>query len=208
MARSAPCPRGKSLQRSYVLFNHLTVVFWTLVYLIIVLCGIQDRKSHRLLFMPLIAGMLNFAWEINALVISRGFYGHVLWTVLDIFIIFHNVCFLEKSKRGKYLLLTAVFVLALYGIFRVPNVDGQRISVFSIDIIMAIEYVLCAKKIARQGKISVGVLKLLGDLFAWLANMQSSVFVAVSGLIVVLLNLFYLAICFEQNSHSRKGVRR
>ena len=152
--------------------------------------------------------MLNFAWEINALLLSRGFYGHVLWTALDIFIIFHNVCFLEKRKRGKYLLLTAVLVLALYGIFRVPNVDGQRISVFSIDIIMAIEYVLCAKQIARQGKISVGVLKLLGDLSAWLANMQSSVFVAVSGLIVVLLNLFYLAICLEQNSHSRKGARR
>lgn len=132
MARSAPCLRGKALQRSYVLFNHLTVVFWTLVYLIIVLCGIQDRKSHRLLFIPLIAGMLNFAWEINALVISRGFYGHVLWTVLDIFIIFHNVCFLEKSKRGKYLLLTVVSVIALYGIFRVPDADGQRISVFSI----------------------------------------------------------------------------
>lgn len=30
--------------------------------------------------------------------------------------------------------------------FRIPNVDGQRISVFAIDLIMAIEYVLCAKK--------------------------------------------------------------
>ena len=67
--------------------------------------------------------------------------------------------------------------------FRIPNVDGQRISVFAIDLIMAIEYVLCAKQIAPQGRISVGVLKLLGDLFAWLSNMQSSVFVAVCGLL-------------------------
>ena len=190
------------------MFNHLTVIFWTLAYLIIALCGIQDRKSHRLLFMPLISGMLDIAWEINAILISKGFYGHVLWTALDIFIFFHNVCFLEKSKRGKYLLLTVVSVIALYGIFRIPDADGQRISSFLIDIIIAIEYVLCARQIARQGKISVGVLKLLGDLSAWLANMQSSVFVAVSGLIVVLLNLFYLAICLEQNSHSRKGARR
>lgn len=50
--------------------------------------------------------------------------------------------------------------------FRIPNVDGQRISVFAIDLIMAIEYVLCAKQIAPQGRISVGILKLLGDLFA------------------------------------------
>ena len=41
--------------------------------------------------MPLIAGSLNFAWEINALLLSRGFYGHVLWTGLDVLIVFHNV---------------------------------------------------------------------------------------------------------------------
>ena len=117
--------------------------------------------------MPLIAGSLNFAWEINALLLSRGFYGHVLWTGLDVLIAFHNVRFLEKGKRKKYLLLIVVFILVLYGMFRIPNVNGQRISVFSIDLIMAIEYVLCAKQIAPQGRISVGVLKLLGDLFAW-----------------------------------------
>ena len=191
----------------YVLLNHLTVIFWTLAYVIIVLCGIQNRKSH-LLLMPLIAGSLNFAWEINVLLLSRGFYGHVLWTGLDVLIVVHNVRFLEKGKRKKYLLLIVVFILVLYGMFRIPNVDGQRISVFAIDLIMAIEYVLCAKQIAPQGRISVGVLKLLGDLFAWLSNMQSSVFVAVCGLIVLLLNLFYLAICLEQSSHSRKKVQR
>lgn len=189
------------------MLNHLTVIFWTLAYVIIVLCGIQNRKSH-LLLMPLIAGSLNFAWEINALLLSRGFYGHVLWTGLDVLIVVHNVRFLEKGKRKKYLLLIVVFILVLYGMFRIPNVDGQRISVFAIDLIMAIEYVLCAKQIAPQGRISVGVLKLLGDLYAWLSNMRSSVFVAVCGLIVLLLNLFYLAICLEQSSHSRKKVQR
>ena len=132
----------------------------------------------------------------------------MLWTGLDVLIVFHNVRFLEKGKRKKYLLLIVVFILVLYGMFRIPNVDGQRISVFAIDLIMAIEYVLCAKQIVPQGRISVGVLKLLGDLFAWLSNMQSSLFVAVCGVIVLLLNLFYLAICLEQSSHSRKKVQR
>ena len=68
------------------MLNHLTVIFWTLAYVIIVLCGIQNRKSH-LLLMPLIAGSLNFAWEINALLLSIGFYGHVLWTGLDVLIV-------------------------------------------------------------------------------------------------------------------------
>lgn len=84
--------------------------------------------------MPLIAGSLNFAWEINALLLSRGFYGYVLWTGLDVLIVVHNVRFLEKGKRKKYLLLIVVFILVLYGMFRIPNVDGQRISVFAIEI--------------------------------------------------------------------------
>ena len=132
----------------------------------------------------------------------------VLWAVLDIFIIIHNVRFLEKSKRIKYLLFIAVLTFAMYGIFRIPNIDGQKISSFLLDLIMAVEYVLYAKRIAPQGRISVGVLMFLGDLFAWLAYMQNSVFVTVCGLIVLLLKLFYLAICLEQNSHNRKKVQR
>lgn len=157
---------------------------------------------------PLLAGSLNFAWEVNALFLSNVFYGHVLWAVLDIFIIIHNVRFLEKSKRIKYLLFIAVLTFAMYGIFRIPNIDGQKISSFLLDLIMAVEYVLYAKRIAPQGRISVGVLMFLGDLFAWLAYMQNSVFVTVCGLIVLLLKLFYLAICLEQNSHNRKKVQR
>lgn len=178
-----------------------------MAYVIIVLCGIQNRKTP-LLYMPLLAGSLNFAWEVNALFLSNVFYGHVLWAVLDIFIIIHNVRFLEKSKRIKYLLFIAVLTFAMYGIFRIPNIDGQKISSILLDLIMAVEYVLYAKRIAPQGRISVGVLMFLGDLFAWLAYMQNSVFVTVCGLIVLLLKLFYLAICLEQNSHNRKKVQR
>lgn len=72
--------------------------------------------------MPLIAGSLNFAWEINALLLSRGFYGHVLWTGLDVLIVVHNVRFLEKGKRKKYLLLIVVFILVLYYLSSIWNV--------------------------------------------------------------------------------------
>lgn len=207
MARLTPYPMERNLSMGDVLLNHLTIIFWTLAYVIIVLCGIQNRKTP-LLYMPLLAGSLNFAWEVNALFLSNVFYGHVLWAVLDIFIIIHNVRFLEKSKRIKYLLFIAVLTFAMYGIFRIPNIDGQKISSFLLDLIMAVEYVLYAKRIAPQGRISVGVLMFLGDLFAWLAYMQNSVFVTVCGLIVLLLKLFYLAICLEQNSHNRKKVQR
>ena len=81
--------------------------------------------------MPLIAGSLNFAWEINALLLSRGFYGHVLWTGLDVLIVVHNVRFLEKGKRKKYLLLIVVFILGQHRTIELStkqkNVQPQKV---------------------------------------------------------------------------------
>ena len=150
--------------------------------------------------MPLVAGSLNFAWEINAVLYSGGYYGHILWTALDIFIIVHNTRLLERKKQKWYILIVLFLTIVLYAVFHFPKTDGMKISVFAIDIVMATEYVLCAKKIAQPGKYTIGILKLLGDLFAWLGNMRSSPFVAISGFIVLSLNIFYLAVCLEENS--------
>ncbi|MCD7859388.1 MAG: hypothetical protein LUH51_04350 [Firmicutes bacterium] len=92
-------------------------------------------------------------------------------------------------------------------IFRLPNVDGMLISVFSIDIIMAAEYIARAGSVAPHGRIPIAVTKLLGDLFAWLCYARYSVFVAAVGFVVLLLNLFYLSYSLEYVSQ-RMGERR
>lgn len=183
------------------------IICWSLAYVLIIACEIKYEKEHVLL-MPLIAGSLNFAWEVNAVIVSHGFYGHVLWAALDVAILIHNIRYLNGRKRVWYTILVAAMVAILYGVFRIPDVDGQIISVFLIDLIMAVEYVVCAKCITPHGRNLIGLLRLLGDLLAWLINMRQSVFVAVVGLAVLLINLFYLAICLESDAQERKKVRR
>lgn len=86
--------------------------------------------------------------------------------------------------------------------------SGMLISSFLIDLTMAIEYVIRSKKIALKGRTPIALAKLLGDLFAWLAYMQQSPFVAVTGFAVLLLNIFYLALCLEQEAKGRRKEKR
>lgn len=103
-----------------------------------------------------------------------------------------------------YILVIIGCAVGLWVIFRLPNVDGMLISVFSIDLIMAAEYITRARSIAPHGRIPIAVTKLLGDLFAWLCYAQNSVFVAVTGFVVLLLNLFYLSYSLEHVSQRKR----
>ena len=67
-----------SLKRDFdVMLDILQIILWTLTYALIIGFGFRYRKMP-VLFMPLLAGTLNFAWEINSLIYqwvicSRGF---------------------------------------------------------------------------------------------------------------------------------------
>lgn len=85
------------------------------------------------------------------------------------------------------------------------------ISSFVIDIIMAVEYVCTIKHISPRGRTIIGVFRLIGDLFAWLVNKGFSVIVFVIGAIVLLINLLYVAYCFElekNNSRTHRNQKR
>lgn len=74
------------------------------------------------------------------------------------------------------------------------------ISVFAIDIIMALEYVWAVKRISPRGKVTIASMKLLGDAFAWLCYMKHTPFVFVTGLAVFVLNFYYLNRCLKEPS--------
>lgn len=162
--------------------------------------------------MPLAAGCLNFCWEVNAAVASYGLWGHILWLVLDIVILFQNMRYVHWRFQRKGVLLYT-FALVLIGclfavLFRVPDLDGMLYTVFTVDLIMAAEYVAAAKQISPNCKVPIAICKLLGDLFAWIAYFRTSTFVAVAGGIVLALNIFYLCWCIEEREQTRKKVRK
>lgn len=196
----------------------LQLSFWTLTYVLILFYGIKWRKSP-LIFMPLLAGALNLAWELNKIVFqfmtSESLYlGCLVWLVLDIGIFILNLLYIRKAKQKSsyniyiYIACFCGFAAAMYVLFRFPQFDGQLITSFLIDLIMAVEFVLCGKRITQHGKIPIAVTKLLGDLFAWLYYMKNSLFVMIVGVVVFLVNLFYLALCLEERAALSKKKKK
>ena len=162
--------------------------------------------------MALFAGALNFGWEIHALITSGGNWGHIAWLTLDCFILVYNRYILgDFKKRLSYAAAVAACIIGLYVAFSITSFDGMLISSFVIDIIMAVEYVCTIKHISPRGRTIIGVFRLIGDLFAWLVNKGFSVIVFVFGAIVLLINLLYVAYCFElekNNSRTHRNQKR
>lgn len=194
-----------------MLFDKLQIVLWSLTY-VLVIGGGRTGATPRRPCMPLVAGCLNFCWEVNALIISHGMWGHALWLALDAVILYQNMRYLnsrfQKSGVIAYSSALVLIGLLLAVLFRIPGWDGMMYTVFAIDLIMAAEYVAAVKQISPNCKVPIAICKLLGDLFAWLCYYKNSMYAAVTGAIVLALNLFYLCWCIEERERSRKKVRK
>ena len=180
------------------MLDTLQVIMWSLTYVLIIVAGIQSR-SIRKISMPYIAGVLNFAWEICALYTSGGMWGHVLWLTLDLLIVFFGFIY-ASTNRGRMIYVASIVistVLLMY-VFTLPR--GMMISVFLIDLIMAVCYLLECKKLSPKLKTSIAVTKLLGDMFAGLCYARGSIFVAIVAGVVFVCNCYYLRLCIEEAS--------
>ncbi len=187
-----------------LVFDILQVGFWALTYTAIVIYSFLYRYEQKV-FMPLLAGALNFSWELHALLTSEGFIGHIIWLVLDCFILLYNLYILRsRARRIGYLLCVCLGIALLYGVFSIERFDGMLLSSFIIDAIMAAEYVLICKQISKHGKLKIGILRLLGDLFAWFANLRHSLAVGFLGGGILLLNIFYISCCLEELNQDLK----
>lgn len=188
-----------------IIFDYLQIVFWSITYLLIIYNGFRYKDDNPQ--MPFIVGALNFAWETNALSVSHGFWGHIVWLLLDTFILCQNIRRLKPRMRYVYISCVALSIAVLFVVFRSQEIDGMGISAFLIDLIIAVEYVVASKKISCHGKVSIAVTRFLGDAFAWIYYAKLSVFVRVVGICVFLLNLLYLCICMEHSSRKNKYRR-
>ena len=181
---------------------------WSVSYLLIVLCSIKYHKDKSI-YMPLIAGAMNFGWEIHALITSKGYWVHIVWLLLDVLIISYNIYALQGwKKRALYSAFTGLCIIALYYVFRAPLINGMLISSFVIDIIMAVEYLVFIKKLSVKDRTLIGCFRLLGDLFAWIGNKDYSAFVSVAGLIVLVVNFTYAFLSLEMYYKENKTKKR
>ena len=91
-----------------------------------------------------------------------------------------------------YLVSWLALSIVIKYLFEMPVIDGKLYSVYILDIVMAGIFLVQADLVAREGQIVIACTKLLGDLFAWLAYCDASIFVGIIGFIVLILNIFYL----------------
>ena len=176
------------------MFDILQIIFWAITYLLLITDSLKNKTRP---FIPALAVVLNFAWEAAAFTydLTRGglLWAHALWLGLDVVI----VCLMAKYRNGKkrllFLLLLLFTSIALIVSFQLWNI--HLISVFTIDLIMAIAFLV---ELTRGGTINllrcvISFTKLLGDLFAWIYYREQSTVVNYIGAIVLLINLFHFA---------------
>ena len=180
----------------------MTVIMWSITYILIIIAGFKSSKLKKV-SMPYVAGVLNFSWEICAVIESQGFWGHILWLLLDCVIVYWGISFLHTSKQ-KVLYIASIIIttVVLYFLFQLPS--GMLITVFLIDLIMALCFIFEAKKLSKHFKTPIAVTKLLGDAFAGMACINTSDLIVIIAVLVFLCNLFYLSYCLEEKSNTLK----
>lgn len=176
----------------------ITAIFWAITYLLICISGFLS-KDVRKIAMPYVPGVLNYAWEVNALVYSHGVWVYDIWWGLDMLIVFWGIYFLD-SKRMKIIYIISVIMstICLKMIFSFEY--GALVTVFLIDLVMAISYLVRFKSLSPFLKKEIAIFRFLGDFFAGVAGIKYSPYYAIFSIIVCILNGIYVYKCFFEKS--------
>lgn len=178
------------------MLDKLQIIFWSAAYLLIIIAGWRSR-DRRQVSMPYVAGVLNFGWELCALQQSQGFWGHILWLGLDIVIYSIGFFFISPRKcRVIYIISTYVMMTGLWYLF--VRLDGMLFTVFAIDLIMAVMFLIDRKRLSPELKVPIAACKLIGDAFAGIHYGLRSSAVAVVSVVVFFLNCCYIWLCCQE----------
>ncbi len=184
-----------------MIFDTLQMVLWSAAYCMIIVASVVEswKSSSYHPAMPYLPGALNLAWEINAVIVNWPLWGNIVWLFLDSVIVFLNLRGLKRNKeRLCWLALSLLLTVLLRAVFLIQR--GILLSSFLIDLLIAAVYVVRARYVSQVLRTWVGLLKLLGDFFAWLAYREYSDLVDVMGIIVLVLNVYYMAYSLELDS--------
>ncbi len=182
--------------------DYLTVIFWSITYLLIVFASYRSRTIKRV-SMPYLAGILNFAWEICAMHWMFGFWGYKLWFAIDLAIICFGFYFLNSiGKKLIYIVSIVASTVTLFIVFYKYS-EGFAYSVYMIDLVMAICFLAERKKLSPILQISIGWTKLLGDLFAGFV-FRHLTFTVIIAIAVFICNSVYLYLCIKENRQLHK----
>lgn len=185
------------------LFDVLSVVFWSITYILIIVSGIMS-KDERKMAIPYIAIVQNISWELCAVIRFNAFWMHMAWFVLDFIIAIIGFWYLSKKNRSIYLFFILFDYLMFTLLFDIPQ--GMMLSSFVIDLIMAISFLVERKKLSKKLNVPIAIAKLFGDLSAGLYYMQFNCLIVLITICVLVCNFAYMHFCIkekEENKYAR-----
>ena len=178
----------------YYWLDILQITFWSITYVLIIVAGVQSRKIKKL-SIPYSACLCNFCWEVCALISSKGFWGHIIWLGLDCIIVF-IVMYFGHKKRYDIFSHIILGIVALSIVFKFDR--GMLLSVFAIDLGMAISFLKHRKNLSPKLKITIAITKFLGDTFAGLFYYKYSIIILIIAVLVFIINIVYFVLCIHE----------
>ncbi|MBO5005839.1 MAG: hypothetical protein J6C89_00190, partial [Clostridia bacterium] len=171
----------------------IQILFWSITYILIIAIE-YTNLGKKTPAMPFNSCMMNLAWESTALFLTRGFWGHIIWWALDLFIFAYSVYCTKSIKKCLLYILCFIGCLIMFFCFSMHSY-GMLISSFIIDLTMSIFFWISRKRILKKGKVIIALTKLCGDFFALLYYAKFHIIVVICGLSVLVVNIAYLVYC-------------
>lgn len=173
----------------------VNLVTWSITYLLIIF-SCKNQKDTPKRAIPLLPVVLNFTWELVALIHSDAFWGHVAWFGLDILVIDSNLMSLSKRKQVIYVLSTIPCAILFSLIFKY---GWMLESSFAINLIMSVCFLVEKKHLLKKRKILIATTKFIGTLAAT-GYYSFSKFVLIVGILVAALDVVYLYCCIMERN--------
>lgn len=182
----------------------VSVIMWGITYLLIVFSSKNQVGSPKRAI-PLLPPILNLAWELLALVVSGGLWGHIVWFGLSILVFESCLDTMTKKQQCFYF---SVFVVSIIVLFFVYAHGGMLVFSFIINVIMSICFLVDRKNLLKKRKVLIAITKGIGTLAATLYYMSTSISVAVMGVLIVILDVVYLVYCVREKKEDEQRANQ
>ena len=129
---------------------------------------------------------------------------YIVWFAIDLAIVCFGFYFLDsKGKRLAYVISIIVSTIGFFIVFHKFRY-GFAYSVYIIDLLMAICFLVDRKKLSPVLQITIAITRLLGDFFAGFV-FRHLTFTVVIAILVFICNAVYLYLCIKQKWTSSGG---
>lgn len=186
--------------------DYIEAIFWSLVYLAIIFTTFFNKNEKRF---PISSTtiFINLSWETASVIsyicdyglyfgFTRSSFIRYSWLLLDILIVLlFNHKHRKNPKYKKYFCFYTLFYFCFVTLFFLCFEKlkyGMVISAFIIDAHMEILFWKNRKKLDPSNRLTIAILKILGDFFAGMYYGRSHIVVFILAVVAFVFDVMYI----------------